>query len=130
MTPDAAAWVLEASDRTPAEARRHARRLLVERGSDPHLVDDALLVLSELVTNAVRLPGSTRVSVTVDARPGRVRLEVGDEVADAVPHVVRERSPDRAGGLGLRIVEELAAAWGWTPSPAGDGKVVWAVLEP
>jgi anti-sigma regulatory factor (Ser/Thr protein kinase) len=88
------------------------------------LVEDTSLVLSELVTNAV-LHAGTDVHVTI--RVGgvdRVHLEVGD----ATPELpaLQAVAPDRIGGIGLQIVDQLVAAWGVRTT--GPGTVVWADL--
>ncbi|MDF5751281.1 ATP-binding protein [Spongiactinospora sp. TRM90649] len=79
-------------------------------------IDDALLVASELVGNAVRHsrsgePGG-RVVVLI-ARRGQagVRIEVIDEGAETIP---RQRDPDweRESGRGLWLVQQMSLAWG------------------
>jgi anti-sigma regulatory factor (Ser/Thr protein kinase) len=85
---------------------------------------DAVLIISELVTNALRhglgdivvrgsLSGATKVQVSV--------TDSGPEL----PHV-QPIDPDRVGGVGLHIVQEVAAHWGVSPFPGG--KTVWATL--
>ena len=79
-------------------------------------LDDVLLVLSELATNAVRhssskLPGG-RVMVRVsEVEVGLVRVEVIDEGSDDVP-CRREPDFDRCTGRGLHLVEMLSKEWG------------------
>ena len=81
---------------------------------------DAPLVMSELVTNAVRHAGSEMV-VTATLQPDRLRLEVSDLSAD-LP-VMGELAAARDGGWGLHIVEHLATTWGLETS--AGGKSVW-----
>ena len=90
----------------------------------PELVDDAVLLTSELVTNAVR-HARTSVAVTVAVAEGLA--EVG--VTDRSPRlVVAGSSPwDQEGGRGLRLTELVAKEWGVTPLP--DAKQVWFRLE-
>jgi anti-sigma regulatory factor (Ser/Thr protein kinase) len=88
--------------------------------------EDARLVASEIVSNAVLHSGGTPEH-ELDVR-GRIcedffEISVHDPaLTEAVP-IVRD-NPD-IGGLGLRIVERLADAWGVTRP---DGRVVWAQL--
>lgn len=93
------------------------------RGVD---VDAVLVVVSELVTNAV-LHGGTEVEVLVDLRDDGVRLEVRDG-DPSHPPVPREPSPRAVGGRGLGIVDALADEWGWQRT-GEDGKVVWCELR-
>jgi anti-sigma regulatory factor (Ser/Thr protein kinase) len=82
------------------------------------------LVLSELVSNAVRHAGGY-VEVSLILADGRLTIEVrdGGEGVPAVVPVARRT----IGGNGLDIVSRLADSWGVTPEPTG-GKSVWVVL--
>lgn len=98
----------------------------------PHLpedtVEDALLIASELVTNAVR-HGSPEVVLTFELTSDRVRIAV-DDAGDSLPVVSAGRpSIDRPSGRGLLIVAEIAADWGVTRSEGRPGKTVWAELH-
>lgn len=77
------------------------------------LVDVVGLLVSELVTNSVRhaRAGGGRIEVEASVRAGWLRLTVSDCGGDSVPHVMR---PDleRAGGLGLFLVETMSSSWG------------------
>ncbi|MEU8926418.1 ATP-binding protein [Kitasatospora sp. NPDC048545] len=85
-------------------------------------VEDVLLMVSELVTNAcLHAPGGPR---ELRLRWDGDRLRV--EVADASPVVPRLRpfgDPGRPGGHGLRVVDRLSRAWG--SQPEDGGKLVW-----
>ncbi|MEV5576236.1 ATP-binding protein [Spirillospora sp. NPDC052269] len=107
-------------------ARKSAEHVLGSRGFPTTLVEDAGLVVCELVTNAVKAVGGTtvRLTVAVDA-PGSVTLEVHDSSL-TVPHR-RSPAPDDPGGRGLVIVAALADSYGVRPEP--DGKTVFAVLR-
>ena len=102
-------------------ARRAVARWLRERGC--RATDDAVLVVSELVTNAIVHAGA---GCTIDARHGDGRLRV--EVRDRSPRapVIRLSRPWEVGGRGLHVVAAVAEAWGWEPTV--DGKCVWAVV--
>ncbi|MGI8663378.1 MAG: ATP-binding protein [Acidimicrobiales bacterium] len=84
----------------------------------------ALLVLSELVTNAVR-HGDGDVLVTLSCHEDAFVVAVFDEGGGVVEP--RRHDPWATGGRGLRIVGGLAEKWGVEPSVAG-GKTVWARL--
>lgn len=112
-----------------AESPRRARELVgdaLDSRVDKETREDAAVVVSELVTNAVIHAGTT-VAVRIhllDA--GGVRLEVAD--SRSWPPVPRQLVPDSVGGRGLVLVQALADSWGVDATP--DGKVVWAEIEP
>ena len=110
-----------------------------------HLLDDARVVLSELMSNGV-LHARTEMRVVISRRGKGLRLEVHDESpAPPLPpptlvegtvslldepiqlELMGPRFPPAATGRGLSIVSALASAWGWYPE-AGGGKIVWAEL--
>lgn len=108
-----------ATESVPA-ARRFVRQALEGTGVD---VDTATLLVSEVVTNAVlyaRSPLSVRVSVDGDV----ARIEVTD--GSPVPPRVHAFSSLSATGRGLRMLQQLALAWG--VEPAGTGKTIWFEL--
>ncbi|WP_326672460.1 ATP-binding protein [Streptomyces sp. NBC_01257] len=112
------------------KARAALRAKLGEWRADQSVPDDGELVLSELVTNAVRVPvpGDRLVGVRIECR-GRgefLRLEVSDAGAGR-PEVQRPGELDK-GGRGLLLVQTLAHRWGVDERPAGIGKTVWAEL--
>ncbi|MFC0004383.1 ATP-binding protein [Micromonospora siamensis] len=122
----AAAPRLRARLEPVAGACRRARELVTEacgRWNLPEAVGPASLVLSELVGNVVRHAG-TPMRVTVTLRRPYLHLAVFDESHEEI----RSRTMDlRAeGGRGLMLVRDLTQRWG--SSPAGNGKVVWAML--
>lgn len=92
------------------------------------LADDALLVVSELVTNAII---HARSACRVDLRLAGEVLDVA--VTDFGPGTPEPQPPSttRPGGRGLALVSALSTAWGVDPVAAdrGDGKVVWARLS-
>lgn len=105
-------------------ARRFVRGVLTDWGQGL-LVDDAVLVLSELVTNAV-LHGQGEVTARVSvAGDGSVQVEVLDHSA-RLPRM-RGYGEESATGRGLRMVADLSDDWGVEPSV--DGKRVWARLR-
>lgn len=100
---------------------RHDLAAFLGPSASAKLVESAILLVDELVANAVL---HARSPVEVRARLDAARLHV--EVADGSPQPPRLREPD-VGGRGLRIVDALASAWGVTPAE-GDGKAVWFEL--
>ncbi|MFI9061395.1 ATP-binding protein [Streptomyces sp. NPDC053429] len=94
--------------------------------------DAAELVVSELVTNALRHSGAPRgrdIGVRLARREGRVRVEVSDAgaVVDLAPQTA---TAGDERGRGLAIVAALAERWGCRPRPHGIGKAVWAEVRP
>jgi anti-sigma regulatory factor (Ser/Thr protein kinase) len=100
-----------------AMARDFTRRTLTEWG---HGWEDAVLVVSELVTNVVLHAHGRPVLRLLDVGDG-VRVEVADDSPQ--PPIIRYTSP---GGLGMRLVARMSTTWG--VSRRGRGKVVWCVL--
>jgi anti-sigma regulatory factor (Ser/Thr protein kinase) len=92
------------------EARRFVERLLRQRELPEQSVENALLVSSELVSNAYR-HGDGDIELRVDVLADRLRIEVIDEGRDRAP-AVREEGADETGGWGLQIVDQLALQWG------------------
>lgn len=104
------------------DARTFVRSTLTGTPGD-HLVDDAQLAVSEIVTNAVVHAG-TPIEVAVSVGGSGVRVAVSDG-SRRMPR--RREYADTAGtGRGLRLLTELATDWG--AEARGDGKTVWFVL--
>lgn len=116
----------------PASARGHVVAVLKEWGL--HELGDATeLVVSELVTNAVRatraldapLPFSVRLWLYANRK--RVLITVWD--ADPRPPVLRKDVDEwTESGRGLQIVEVLSGRWGWYEPPDTGGKCVWCEI--
>jgi hypothetical protein len=115
--------------------RRLAGQALTEWGLEG-LSDTALLLMSELVTNAVQASAPDapalaqsrpRAGIAVTLSLTGTSLLI--EVWDAHPGRVDSRYPDTTAesGRGLLLVAALASAWG--QRAADDGKVVWCELE-
>ncbi len=89
----------------------------------PGQMQDGCLVLSELVTNALR-HGLGDIVVHAALADDCVRLSVTDW-ADEMPRLLSS-DPERVGGVGLLVLERVAVAWGVAPFPGG--KTVWASI--
>ncbi|CAL9579683.1 SpoIIE family protein phosphatase [Streptomyces sp. enrichment culture] len=119
---DVAYWFLEPEDAAPGKARRLARRALARWGMED-LTDSVELLVSEVVTNAVRY-ASRPVTLRL-LRTDVLRCEVGDDVPQ-LPRLRQARATDE-GGRGLYLVNRLARRWGATR--LSTGKVVWFELN-
>jgi serine phosphatase RsbU (regulator of sigma subunit) len=114
--------VLGTEPETVPQARAFARQSLASERR--MTIEDAELIVSELVTNAV-LHGRTPATLRVRRLADCIRVEVEDAGRD-LP--VRMRTTDEAmTGRGLDMVAALASAWGIDAGTAG-GKIVWAEL--
>ncbi|MDP9849856.1 ATP-binding protein [Streptosporangium lutulentum] len=128
-SPGACAWHREFPGEVSSvpAARTWAHGLLAVRLAPPAL-DDVLLLLSEVVTNAVTHSDSGRtadgrVTVHVTCDPGAVHVEVTDDGSATSTPVVHVPDPEADGGRGLWLVDLLAAAWGFRHD--GMGRSVW-----
>ncbi|MFE9267594.1 SpoIIE family protein phosphatase [Streptomyces anthocyanicus] len=119
---DVSYWFLDPEDAAPGKARRLARRALARWGMED-LTDAVELLVSEVVTNAVRY-ASKPVTLRL-LRTDVLRCEVGDDVPQ-LPRLRQARATDE-GGRGLYLVNRLARRWGATR--LSTGKVVWFELN-
>ncbi|MFI0237250.1 SpoIIE family protein phosphatase [Streptomyces sp. NPDC016845] len=118
---DVAYWFLDPEDSAPGRARRLARSALA-RWDLEEMTDSVELLVSEVVTNAVRY-ASRPVTLRL-LRTDVLRCEVGDDVPQ-LPRQRQARATDE-GGRGLFLVNRLARRWGATR--LSTGKVVWFEL--
>jgi anti-sigma regulatory factor (Ser/Thr protein kinase) len=127
--------VQTAVEADPAEvgrARRWTRSRLTGCGFDPDaaMADALILVVSELVTNAVVHTGHSAVlrlvfPIGADADRYPVRVEVAD--VSGRPPKPRHAPGEATNGRGLELVEHLCDRWGWLPD--GAGKRVWCEIR-
>jgi anti-anti-sigma regulatory factor len=125
----------------PAAARRFVRdtcwywRLTeVDDPDDPmeslwvqELVDRAVLVVSELVTNAV-VHTKGPVRLRLEWRQERLQVAVADRLPRLLRLAVEPGELEAEGGRGLLIIDQVASRWGVRHPPEG-GKVIWCMLE-
>ena len=131
--PPSASCGLGAEAGSARRAREFTRVTLQDWGMAGRC-DMAELVVSELVTNSLRhglhsarwMPGEHPIGLTILRRDPYLVCMVTDP-GRARP-VRIESCAGAEGGRGLHVVESCSAAWGWQPT-AGDGKVVWALLQ-
>ena len=108
----------------PTTARRLVAAALGDAGCPPELIDRAVLVGSELVTNAV-LHGHGAPRLRLSARANRARLSVYDAGPGVpAPKATPEQPTYGRTGRGLMIVGDQADGWGVRPEKRG--KWVWA----
>jgi anti-sigma regulatory factor (Ser/Thr protein kinase)/anti-anti-sigma regulatory factor len=112
----------------PAAARAFVRevcRYWQLARPDATVMDRAMLVADELVTNAV-VHSRTEMRLRLELRGDRLHIAV----RDGSPGLLRLVAPDpqAEGGRGLWLIEQLARSWGVNRHPDG-GKVVWCVLS-
>ncbi|WP_244929031.1 ATP-binding protein [Nocardioides sp. W7] len=106
--------VLPAATRITGIARRVMARQLIEHGAQRDLVEDAELVLSELVTNALQHGAAEPhddLEVSWALSAGRLRLSVLDGGTTTGELVVRDAEADSLSGRGLAIVDCLSEEW-------------------
>ncbi len=117
---------LPPTGRSAAAARRTIERALDEadlRG----LLDEALLLVTELVTNAVVHAG-TEIELRIETAPEGLRVEVVDRSPGSLPVIQPAPAETREGGRGVFLLDALADEWG-TRHFSG-GKSVWFQLGP
>lgn len=129
-TPNAAGW-----------ARLHTRDVLGRWQVPPDLIDTVLLVLSELVSNAIRHPNGAKqperltsavlskvqlIGLDLQLRGQAVLVQVADN--DRRPPVPQTVGTDAESGRGLFLVENMSEQWGYF-HPPGGGKIVWAEVR-
>jgi anti-sigma regulatory factor (Ser/Thr protein kinase) len=109
---------------TAAREARDWFKALTGSWADEAARDAATLLLSEVVTNAVRHACGETIDITVTLTHGRLVTAVHDE-SPSPP--TRRRGHNLAGGWGLELMDLLSDRWGVDQHP-GDGKTVWFEL--
>jgi hypothetical protein len=113
-------------DLTAAREARAATKRVLPRWALGSLLDPVLLVVSELVGNAVR-HGRPPVDLRLRKSGRGVQVDVHDE--EAAAPTAAQTAEDAESGRGQQLVQAVAAESG-VEHIEGDGKVVWARVEP
>ncbi|MFF0078502.1 SpoIIE family protein phosphatase [Streptomyces canus] len=117
-------WTVWRVPEAARHARRFTRRTLRVWGVPEDAMDTALLVVSELVTNAlVHTGGQVRLALTLVGR--RLRVSVAD-ASPRTPVKPTNIGWEATGGRGILLVEAVSAAWGSVP--VSGGKQVWSEI--
>lgn len=106
--------------RAVLHARRFTSRLCGQAGVDGDLCDRAVLLTSEVVTNAL-IHGRSEARLRVVVEPDCVHVEVGDD--NSRHPAVQTVDEDALDGRGLRLLEVVATDWGVRDDQIG--KTVW-----
>jgi anti-sigma regulatory factor (Ser/Thr protein kinase) len=125
VAPDGGASVIEARTTLEAEpaSARAARQFVRDRLHEwhcEHVAEAVVLLISELVTNAIVHAG-TSVALTVQCAEDAIRVEIDDHSTE-LP-VPRRVAPDPISGHGLKLVDVMSGRWGVEQQPGG--KTVW-----
>lgn len=110
---------------SPRAARRFARHTCVEWELASGVGDDVMLLVGELVTNAV-VHTTTEPRLRLELRGNMLSVAVYDGEPGEV--TLRDPGPGHSNVHGLLLVAQLSTAWGCSPTSEG-GKVVWATLR-
>lgn len=106
---------------------RHVTLDVLRGWRSPHDLDDAALLVSELVSNVVDHAQEEAVlTLELALAEGWLRISVAD--GSSVRPVVRELSQERPRGRGLQLVEAIADRWG--AEDHHGGKRIWFELAP
>jgi anti-sigma regulatory factor (Ser/Thr protein kinase) len=105
-------FTLEPAPQAVAEARERVMALAEPFVDHPRLAD-LRLVISEVITNAVRHGGDGDLLVAVTPKPEFLCVQVTD-TGDGFAPRPRAYAPDEDGGFGLFLIERLTRRWGLT----------------
>jgi anti-sigma regulatory factor (Ser/Thr protein kinase) len=115
-------YTLPISGRSAALARMLIRQALAD--CLPEVMEDAELMVSELVTNGIQHAGTR---LTLHIQPAHPGFRVGVEDGSSDHPIQRTATAAETRGRGLQIVDDLASAWGWHLTPVG--KQVWFEVQ-
>jgi anti-sigma regulatory factor (Ser/Thr protein kinase) len=115
--------VLPRETESVADARSWLASFLRDQHVARSRTSDAVLIMSELVTNALR-HGLGDIVARTSLTDGMLYLSVTDSGRE-LPEL-QPVDPKRVGGVGLHIVDRLSAQWGISPFPGG--KTVWVTM--
>ncbi|WP_237720016.1 ATP-binding protein [Streptomyces xiaopingdaonensis] len=121
-------WHLPARHPSVRRARHTLDTWLSEHSVPPDTRETAVLILSELATNAITHTNSATVTCRICLLPQGLHVEVHDhDPVGSAPHR-RSPGPEAEHGRGLHIVDSLAENWGVSTTPHTHGHAVWAQL--
>jgi anti-sigma regulatory factor (Ser/Thr protein kinase) len=123
VPPPSAGLSIEDDVRAVHQARSFTRGTLAEWALPDSLARDAILLVSEMVTNAI-VHGRAPIHLRLRRAREHLLVEV-DDTATAVPRKLRPTAND-VHGRGLQLVAMMADEWG--TRPIRDGKSVWCSL--
>lgn len=126
--PPGESFALPARDTSVAAARRRVRHQLYGWGLPSTTCDNAQLIVSELVTNAVLHTQSSQVRCLLWSSGQVLRIEVADEGPGLVPRRPCPTDAEAENGRGLLLLDALAARWGVISPDHRSGCTVWAEL--
>jgi anti-sigma regulatory factor (Ser/Thr protein kinase) len=114
------------------EAASAARKALASLNGALHLIGearlpDAQLLVSEIVTNAVRYSEHDTIALDVHATPATLRVEIANTGLGFDAGALAGPQPGNAGGWGLRIVDVIADRWG--TAAGADTVRVWFEVD-
>jgi anti-sigma regulatory factor (Ser/Thr protein kinase) len=128
MNPCSSATEVHAEDTQRVSAMRRLVRSFLTHCGLPGLMDDAALVVSELITNSLAHSGGVDVRMGLRLVGGRFCIEVDDGAADRSQEPLPHPGPDAENGRGLHLVDavvrERQGTWGVSP----DGARTWCSL--
>ena len=113
----------------PARARAAVSDWLAQATDDGRLVDDALLIVSELVSNCVRhahIEGNQPLHLRGSLAAGAMRLELWNAGTEGTVAARRPQQGNDVGGFGLNLVARLSRDWGVDRD--AHGTTVWLEL--
>ncbi|MDH6575730.1 ATP-binding protein [Kitasatospora sp. MAP5-34] len=129
VLPSYIEWLLARHARSVGRSRTLLRLQARSWGVPDETTETAVLLLSELMTNAcrhARVPPGRLIGTRCVLLDRVLRIEVSD-ASDDLPQP-RSASPDDESGRGLALVAALADVWGAHPRECGIGKTVWCEL--
>jgi anti-sigma regulatory factor (Ser/Thr protein kinase) len=128
INPSSTVTEVHAEDARHVSAMRRLVRSFVAHCGLPDLMDDAALVVSELITNSLAHSGGADVRMGLRLVGGRLCIEVDDGAADRSQKRLPPPGLDAENGRGLHIVDTIVRSrhgtWGVSP----DGARTWCSL--
>jgi anti-sigma regulatory factor (Ser/Thr protein kinase) len=121
------AFDLPARRTSAAEARRRTLVWLMRHSIGQESAEAAVLIVSELVSNAVVHSASSIIACSLRLGGGLLYIEVTDQGVGQQDLAVREATADDVSGRGLLLVSTLSKAWGFA-SAIPSGLTVWAAV--